>query len=176
MRISIQLSWCKLGENSVDLLFLHFPWIVGAVQVILDFIVSQLLLVTITAQNLLNLVIMTTADDFSFTLNVIKTFADDGSNLMPCSAIGWSGLIKSNLFVLVRDGGINKLCSSKAFLSSLTVNFDSSANFILISPSCFLASARATVTCKVVKRDVSSHSRGKCAALDHCHSVICNFT
>ena len=156
MRISIQLSWCKLGENSVDLLFLHFPWIVGAVQVILDFIVSQLLLVTITAQNLLNLVIMTTADDFSFTLNVIKTFADDGSNLMPCSAIGWSGLIKSNLFVLVRDGGINKLHSSKALPSFLAVNFRSSANLILISPPHFLASARAAVTCAVMWTGASS--------------------
>ena len=63
---------------------------------------------------------------------------------------------ESELFFLVRDGGINKLHSSNTLLSVLTVNFGLSENVIRIAPPRFLASAMAVETCAVLQTGASS--------------------
>ena len=88
MGVSIQLSWCKLGEDLVDLLFLHLLWVLCLPKVVSDIIVPHLLSVTICVWNLMQSVIVMTMNNFaSVVFNVIEAFADSGANLMLVSDI-----------------------------------------------------------------------------------------
>ena len=74
MRVSIKLSWCELGQDLVDMLFLHFHWVSGASKVVLDFSVPHLLPVTVRVQNLTQLVIVIARDNFTHAFNVVEAF------------------------------------------------------------------------------------------------------
>ena len=67
---------------------------------------------------------------------------------------------------MIRDGGIDKLHSSKSLLGLLMVNFGSSANLIWIAPPCFLA---LLGNCSIDLRDGADRSN-----IDMSHTCTSN--
>ena len=74
--IRIQLGWCKLGSNLIHLLPLDFLWVLQPGNAIFDSIMPNLLLVTIIACNLMELVIVVMVDCSACVSDVAKAVAD----------------------------------------------------------------------------------------------------
>ena len=87
VRISIQFGWCQLGQNLVELLFLHFLCVLSPLKVVFGFAVPHLLSVTTSAQNLTQLGVVVMLDNLTFAFNIIEAFMDGGANLVSQSAV-----------------------------------------------------------------------------------------